>query len=391
LPPSRIIKTLCLLLALPVVISGCGSAGVQEMLPDQTLAYKKSREASENLELPPDLRSGTFDDALDVPPLDGGATFSEYSSGQAQRRQTAGTGDVLPSVATVELKRSGQDRWLEVDATPQQVWPRVISFWREQGILLTKQDPSVGVMQTDWLDNRAAIPQDFLRRMVSKVADGLYATSTRDQFTVRVDSGPRAGVTEVHLSHKGMEERLVSSTLGDTERTVWESSGKDSDKEAEMLRRLMIYLGASEQKAGAVAGGGGGASGGASGGPLPPAARMVREAGAPAILISDDFRRGWRLTGSALDRTGFSVEDRDMSRGTFYVRYQDADATRQKQGWTSRLAFWRKDDIDRVVQYQIRVEAEGDQSRVTVRDSAGQIDASPAADRILTLLTEQMN
>jgi outer membrane protein assembly factor BamC len=364
--------------------------GVQDVLPDQTLAYKKSREASENLELPPDLRSGTFDDALDVPPIDGGATYSDYSTGRAERRQAAGSGDVLPAVASVDLKRSGQDRWLEVDATAQQVWPRVISFWRQQGILLAKQDPAVGIMETDWLENRAEIPQDFIRRTVGRVLDGLYATSTRDQYTVRVEPGPRSGVTEVHLTHRGMEERLVTGALGDSERTVWEPSGNDDNKEAEMLRRLMIYLGASEQKAGALAAGGGG-SGRESGGALPPAARLVSDAGAPAILISDDFRRSWRITGSALDRAGFSVEDRDMSRGTFYVRYQDADATRQKRGWTSRLAFWRKDDIDRVVEYQIRVESEGEQSRVTVRDAAGQIDASPAADRILALLTEQMN
>ncbi len=392
-------RTPCFLWVVPVILivgaglSGCGSTSVEEMLPDQTLAYKKSREASENLELPPDLRSGSYDDALDVPPLDGGATYSEYASGRSERRQAAATGAVLPTVENVELRRSGNERWLEVQAAPQQVWPRVVSFWRQQGILLVEQNPSVGVMKTDWLENRAEIPQDFVTRMVRKVADGLYATSTRDQYAVRIDSGTRAGLTEVHLTHKGMEEKLVTNTLGDSSRTVWEPSGTNPDKEAEMLRRLMLYLGASDKQAGAaVAGVGPAGAAGATARPASPA-RLVTEGGAQTILISDEFRRGWRMTGSALDRAGFSVEDRDMTQGVYYVRYQDADASSrgEKRSWASRLAFWRKNDIDRVKQYQIRVQGDQTQTRVTVLDVKGNPDSSPAAGRILALLAEQMN
>lgn len=374
-----------------VNLSGCGSASVEEMLPDQTLAYKKSKEASENLELPPDLRGGTFDDALDVPPTDGGgATYSEYARSRGKRAQSTAAGTVLPEVETVELRRSGNDRWLEVQSTPQQVWPRVISFWREQGILLVDQDPAVGVMKTDWLENRAEIPQDFITRMVRKVADGLYATSTRDQYSVRIEAGPKAGFTEVHLNHKGMEEKLVTNTLGDSSRTVWETSGNDSNKEAEMLRRLMLYLGASQKQAGAALASTGGAGTGA---PPPSPARLVTEDGVQVLLISDEYRRGWNMTSSALNRAGFSVEDRDRSAGIFYVRYQDADAVRggQKRSWSDRLAFWRSDDIDRVKQYQIQVQAAGTQTRVSVLDANGNKDGSAAAGRILTLLEEQMN
>jgi outer membrane protein assembly factor BamC len=394
------LRTPCFLWVAPAILivsaglAGCGTVSVEEMLPDQTLAYKKSREASENLELPPDLASGNFDDALDVPPVDGGATYSDYASGRAQRRQVAASGAVLPTVESVELRRSGNERWLEVQATPQQVWPRVVSFWREQGILLEEQNPAVGVMKTDWLENRAEIPQDFVTRMVRKVADGLYATSTRDQYNVRIDTGPKAGLTEVHLTHRGMEEKLVTGTLGDSSRTVWEPSGTNPDKEAEMLRRLMLYLGASKKQAGAVVAGAG-AAGAASGTVARPAspARLVTEGAAQVILISDEFRRGWRMTGSALDRAGFSVEDRDMSRGAYYVRYQDADARSrgEKRSWVSRLAFWRKDDIDRVKQYQIRVQGDQTQTRVSVLDAKGNPDSSPAAGHILALLVEQMN
>ncbi|MGE5153738.1 MAG: outer membrane protein assembly factor BamC [Bdellovibrio bacteriovorus] len=381
-------------LALVMSVTGCGSATVQEMLPDQTLAYKKSREASENLELPPNLRAGSFDDALDVPSLDGGgATYSDYASGRAKRSETASSGEVLPAVANVEMRRSGSERWLEVQGSPQQVWPRVIAFWRQQGVLLAEQDPAVGVMKTDWLDNRAEIPQDFITRQLRKVVDGLYATSTRDQFRVQVEAGPRAGTTEVRLTHKGMEEKLVTNTLGDSQRTVWEPSGTDPGKEAEMLRRLMLFLGASEQQAKQALAGAPKGSGGASAAAASPAspARVVTEGGSQVLIIGDEYRRGWRMVGSALDRAGFSVEDRDMTRGAYYVRYQDADAGAKKRSLGSRLAFWRKDDIDRVKQYQIRVEGGETQTRVTVLDANGNPDGSASAGRILTLLAEQMN
>ena len=390
--PSRVPGGTAVLLPLSLLIvcglTACGSASLQEMLPDQSLAYKKSRQAEENLELPPDLRSGKFDDAMDVPPIDGGATYSEYAGGRAQRQRDTAAGAVLPAVENVQLRRSGDSRWLEVQATPTQVWPRVIAFWREQGILLVDQNPAVGVMKTDWIENRAEVPQGFVTRMIRKVADGLYATSSRDQYSVRIDNGPTAGVTELHLTHRGMEEKLETGTLGDSKRTVWQPGKNDPEREAEMLRRLMLFLGAPEkQAAAAVAGTVASPTSTRAASPV----RLVSEGVGPQLLIADEFRRGWRMTGSALDRAGFAVEDRDLSRGIYFVRYQDADgAGAGKRSLVERLAFWRKDGIDRVKQYQIKVEGNDTETRVSVLDAQGNRDSSPGAQRILTLLQEQM-
>ena len=390
--PSRVPGGTAVLLPLSLLIvcglTACGSASLQEMLPDQSLAYKKSRQAEENLELPPDLRSGKFDDAMDVPPIDGGATYSEYAGGRAQRQRDTAAGAVLPAVENVQLRRSGDSRWLEVQATPTQVWPRVVAFWREQGILLVDQNPAVGVMKTDWIENRAEVPQGFVTRMIRKVADGLYATSSRDQYSVRIDNGPTAGVTELHLTHRGMEEKLETGTLGDSKRTVWQPGKNDPEREAEMLRRLMLFLGAPEkQAAAAVAGTVASPTSTRAASPV----RLVSEGVGPQLLIADEFRRGWRMTGSALDRAGFAVEDRDLSRGIYFVRYQDADgAGAGKRSLVERLAFWRKDGIDRVKQYQIKVEGNDTETRVSVLDAQGNRDSSPGAQRILTLLQEQM-
>jgi outer membrane protein assembly factor BamC len=392
---------ICTGLAMILLVSGCGSSVISDAIPDQRLAYKKQQEASENLEIPPDLTAGKFDDALDIPPA-GGATYSEYSGSRAQRQRVAAVGDVLPATPNVELKRRDSERWLEVQAVPQQVWPKVIAFWREQGILLVEQDPAVGVMRTDWLDNRAEIRRDFVTRMISKVVEGVYATSTRDQYSVRIEPGTASGTTDIHLTHRGMEERLVTNAIGDGSRTIWEPSGTDPGKEAEMLRRLMVFLGASEQRAAAVgasssdgsAGRTGGGAGTLSGGlaTQPVGARLVTEGGFQTLVIQEDFRRAWRTAGSALDRAGFAVEDRDMTRGIFYVRYagQDGESDGKSPGLLSRMAFWKKNEVDPVKQYQVRVQGNETESRVTVLDASGNPDTSESSQRILTLMKEQM-
>ena len=373
---------LVILLVPILLLNACSSASVEEYLPDQRLAYKKQREAADNLEIPPDLTAGDFDDALDVPALGGSATYSEYMGERTQRRRIAASGDVLPDVKDVNLVREGDRRWLEIGSLPRDVWPRVISFWREQGILLTQQDPTTGVMKTDWLENRAEIRRDLVTDMMRKVVDGLYATSTRDQYRVRIEPGIKPGTTDLYLTHRGMEERLVSNTVGEGATTVWEPAGSDPEKEAAMLRRLMVYLGVTEQRAARAVGSQRAAA---------PNARVVTApGGTPALMIDDDFRRSWRTTGVALDRVGFAVEDRDRTQGIYYVRYDDPSKGQEKKGWMSKLAFWSNDEVDTVSQYQVKLTSEGQQTRVEVLDKTGRRDDSATAQRILTLLAEQL-
>ena len=372
-----------------LMLSACGSSSViDDMLPDQTLAYKKQREGSENLEIPPDLSKGNVNDALDVPP-GGSATFSEYAVERGKRREVATSGEVLPNVKDVELRREGSNRWLEIAAPATAVWPRLVSFWREQGILLVEQNPAVGVMKTDWLENRAEIQKDFITRMMRKVADGLHATSTRDQYRVRLERGAKPGTTDVFLTHTAMQERILSNTVGEGNNAVWEPAPSDPGKEAEMLQRLMVYLGVTEQRAAGATGSA--APGAAEGAARPTTARMVPDGAGSVLLISEEFRRAWRQTGVALDRIGFAVEDRDMSAGTYYVRYDPgSEGAQKKEGFLSRMAFWRSGDIDPVKKYQVKLVASGAETRLTVLNAAGQRDDTQAGKKILSLLQEQI-
>lgn len=382
---------LCLtLLPAAALLGACSGMRqqVDDVLPDRRVEYKKAREAEENLELPPDLASAGFDDALDIPGPSGSATFSGYSGERDVRHELARSGEVLPEIDGVRLERAGDERWLEIDAPPKTVWSKVSAFWREQGILLEEEDPTLGVMRTDWLENRAEIRDDIVTNVLRKVVDGLYATSTRDQYRVRIEPGAGRDTADVHLTHRAMEERLVRNSVGEGATTVWEPAPSDRGKEAVMLRRLMLYLGVSERSAERMLAQGGGAAGRAE---ERPAARLETSGSGAALVIPEEYRRAWRQTGLALDRSGFAVEDRDRSAGVFYVRYDDPNRGREKKGLLSKLAFWQGGDgPDRATVYQVRVEAEGDQSRVTVRDQGGAPEGSETASRILALLEEQM-
>ena len=369
------------------LLGACSSLpDLDDVLPDQTVQYKKQKSAEENLEIPPNLTRSSIEDSLVIPDAGGkgSKTYSEYVGERTrQRGATATGGEVLPKVEKVSVKREGNDRWLEVEAAPQLVWPRVIAFWRQQGIPLVEQDPAVGVMKTDWLENRADIQRDIITRTLSKVASGLYSSGTRDQYRVRLEPGTKAGTTDLYLTHRGMQEKLVKDMAGVEKGTFWEPRPTDPGLEAEMLRRLMVYLGAADkQTLQAVA--------------EKPEQRgraelLKQRDGTSALVIEEDFARAWRLVGVSLDRVGFAVEDRDRSAGIYYVRYDDPNKDQpKKEGFLSKLKFWGDEKVDTVSRYQVKLASEGNRTTVKVLNDAGVQENSTTATRILTLLQENI-
>jgi outer membrane protein assembly factor BamC len=115
-----------------------------------------------------------------------------------------------------------------------------------------------------------------------------------------------------------------------------------------------------------------------------------------ALTVNDSFDRAWRRVGLALDRVGFTVEDRDRSKGVFFVRYIDPDRDlaprkRDEQGFFDKLKFWKTDEKSSQPQYRIYVaDAGASMSQVVVQDDKGVADQSATGKRIITLLYEQL-
>jgi len=359
------------------VLAGCSS---WQDVVGKKADYKQSR-TEEPLEIPPDLSSANIEDALVVP---GGTptTYSEYASGD-QAKPAPGTSGVLVEPQNLRIERYGDKQWLVAQSSVEAVWPKVRDFWLQNGFLLTMDDPAVGILETEWAENRADIPQDVIRGTIGKALGFLYSSPTRDRFRIRLER-VSADSTEIFISHRGMEEVMQGGSQSETG-TIWTPRPSDPELEAEMLKRLMVFMGATEATATAQA-----AHSQSSTKAVPTAQLVVNAAGMSTLVVEEGLSRAWREVGLALDRVGFTVEDRDRTGGVYFVRYNDPLKEDKKKGFLSKLAFWSDDDPKLAEQYRIVLIAKGDKTHVTVQNAQGQSEASSTGKRILTLVQEQM-
>jgi outer membrane protein assembly factor BamC len=364
-------KVVVTALAGMLLLTACSTA--DKKTSGREVDYKKSR-ATESLEVPPDLTSTTIEEAPAM--LESATTsLSEFNEG----RPSAGVSTVLPDQKNMHVQRDGNQQWLVIQGEPAQLWPRVRDFWVQQGFLIETEDPRVGIIVTGWAENRADIPQDPIRNVLSKVIDSVYSAATRDQYRVRLEKGVTPDTTEIYLTQRGMEE-VVTGTPGEGT-TTWKPRPTDPELEAVMLKRLMVYLGVEEQKAQAML---------AGQTEQKARAHLITGADESMLVISEDFSRAWRRTGVALDRVGFAVEDRNRAEGTYFVRYSDPLSSQDDDtGLFSKLAFWSSKKAE-AKQYRIVLLARGTETRVIVNDAEGQRENSTTSKRILVLLEEQL-
>jgi outer membrane protein assembly factor BamC len=336
----------------------------------------KSASKGVGLEVPPDLNQLSRDSRYTVP--GGAVTASSFQIGQAA--------PAVPTAAStlgdVRIERAGTQRWLVVNRSADQLWGPVRDFWQESGFLLTMDEANLGIMETDWAENRAAVPQDFLQRWMSKYVSFLNDTYKRDKFRTRIERGTEPGTIEIFISHRGAAQQPTKTNKGRDEDWVWQPAPADTNLEAEFLSRMMVAFGTPEQKASqAVAQ--------LNQGPERAFIEKGKDGGTQ-LVVDDAFDRAWRRVGLALDRTGFTVVDRDRSKGLYFVRYANPDLDVKKdKGWLDKLAFWKSDE-PKTEQYRVVVTQADPRSVVTVQDPAGAPDKSVNSDKILALLKDQL-
>ncbi|HNF88690.1 MAG TPA: outer membrane protein assembly factor BamC [Thiobacillaceae bacterium] len=373
-------RNVAALAILTLTVSGCS------FLEGKKIDYK-SAGTLPTLEAPPDLILPSGDNRFAVPDINpkGSATFSAYDKERAGKPQATGSQPLLPKIEKVSIERAGTQRWLAVQVPVKDVWPVIKEFWQEMGFILAMEQPDAGVMETDWAENRAKIPQDGLRSLLGKVIDGLYSTAERDKFRTRVEVGAD-GRTEIYISHRGMFEVFEGTVGGGDQgqgKTVWQPRPADPELEAEMLRRLMVRFGVEETRAQTLL---------AEKGAPPQAVLRKGVDAAPGLTMPESFDRAWRRVGLALDRIGFAVEDRDRNGGIYYVRYADPEAnTKKDKGFLSKLAFWRSDDPKiQAARYQVRLKGTEAETALAIYQDDGTPAKNETGNRIATLLFEQL-
>jgi len=369
---SGLTRGFIMMLAGLFLLSGCSM--YDTLAPGaKKVDYKKSR-PTDTLEIPPDLSSNTINDApasIDI----AGTTYTEYGGNQP----AGGSTSVLPQQANMTVKRDGDQQWLVVYGEPDQLWPQVKEFWLEEGFLIKKEDPRTGILETGWLENRADIPQGVLRNVLGKVIDSAYSSATRDQYRTRLERDTEPGYTDVFVTHRGVEEVVSGSAVDPS--TVWQPRPSDPELEAEMLKRMIVFLGVEEQKAAVMV---------TEQTEQSARVQLVSDSSGDMLVIYEDFSRAWRRTGVALDRVGFAVEDRNRTDGIYYVQYNDPLADQDKEGFFTRIGLFSPSSDKEGKQYQILLQANGGETNVIVQNPKGERDTTSTAKRILTLLEEQL-
>lgn len=308
------------------VLSLAACSGSKKEQPK--LDYQSENRKIVNLEVPPDLTNPNQGNLYQLPAGSGAVRASDIARRTAAG-QTAGQ-KVLTGVKGVKMERDGSQRWLSVSGRqPAELWPLLKAFWQENGFTIASEEPAIGQMETDWAENRAKLGGGGLRSILEKIGlGGIYSTSERDKFIVRVEKAKNGG-TDIFFAHKGMSETYADRNK-DT--TMWQPRANDPNLEAAFLARFMQYLGADEQQI---------------------QNQLERTAAADnsnaaglaklengSLLLTGDYARNWRRTALALDRVGLTVTGQNTEKHAFLVQpaqNESASLQEKKPGLIGRL------------------------------------------------------
>ncbi len=377
--------------AILIGVSGC-SGSLSSMLEPDRVDYKSAGKAPvRTLEIPPNLTQLQRENRYSVNDNNRGtATASGYTlqqQGGTASTSAATSATVAPGAAAdMRVERAGNQRWLVIKQTPEVLWPQIKDFWQESGFLINVEMADAGVIETDWAESRLKVPQGNVRSFLGKALDSIYDTGLRDKFRTRLER-LADGSTEIYISHRGAQEVFTGTTGNGKESTMWTTRPSDPELEAQFLSRMMTRLGAEEVKAKATV---------ANASPMQARAKLVKTADRAYVEADESFDRAWRRVGLALDRVGFTVEDRDRTQGVYFVRYVDQERDAQnksaaEQGFFSKLfSFGSKNDPKTAQRYRVSVKQAGSGSQIEVLNAEGRTDTTATAGRILSLLNEQL-
>ncbi len=351
-----------------VLLSACGT-----LSSTPKVDYRSSRTLPP-LEVPPDLS------APETGPLQTASAINSAGKATAIARLPA---TVLPDFPDVAVHTDGKEYWLEVKATPDRTWNKVIQFWAKEEISLVKSDKTLGIVETDWLENIALLGGKF-EQSLRKILGSVVTTGRKDKYRTRLEKGLKSGTTEIYLTQQSLVENVIpGKTPTEVESSNWQPAPPDHSLEAEMLKRLLVFLGTSEQQAvGKIA----------AAKPDQPVVSVQREADQRigSIELAERFERGWRHVGLALDRLGFTVVDRNRQKGIYYIRYIDPESIKAQKDSSFLSKFFSKKPAAVKGDYQIHLATSGNNTVVLVVGDSALADAEKTAQRIYKLLAEKL-
>jgi outer membrane protein assembly factor BamC len=351
--------------SLPLLVMVLGGCGITET---GKIDYKSGQKTTP-LVIPPDLTQLSKETRYAVVNGSVSASNAQAAPDISQSAIELGTA----GSSGIRMERQGNQRWLVIKQPTDAIWNTLRKFWVDTGFVLATDNKPLGIMETEWAENRAKIPMDGLRKLFGGMIDSIYSTSERDKFRTRIEVNAQ-GETEVYVSHRGVIEVYTEERSG---QTIWQPRPTDPELETEFLRRIMLSLGSTEPQAKAAVEA------------ATPAAlsTLVTRDGIQVLAIAENFDRAWRRVGLALDRSGFTVEDRDRSKGVYQVRYVPVPDPKNEPGFFKKLFTSKKESQPQ--KFQVVVQSSQDGAVVSVRDAGGAPDQTDSGTGILKVLLQE--
>ena len=313
---------------------------------------QKSKEIDRSkLEVPPDLSQPNVSDSLALPNIvASGTTYSAYNN-------TAYTGDKITPANPkgIKLIRDGAHQWLEVNATAEKLWPQLREFFGQVGFELKREDKQLGVMETNWLENRASLPTNWFSKMLNRIS----STGLRDKYRARLEKTANPNVTRVFITHQGLKEHATDEIS--SIKIWWAVRPSDPELEAEMYQRFLVFRDISKADAKKLV----------AKIESKEHTHIIDKEETKMLQVGEGFVRTWRRVGIALDRIGLLVEDRNRSGGLYYLRITDdfRDKVKEEKGWLAGLFSSKNVKIkDR---YLLSVSAEKETTVISIYETTG--------------------
>jgi len=355
------------LIGLPIlalILCSCSFKPLTDKFNEVTAPDYVNSSKAEKLQLPPDLSEYETSDTYNVP---GAAT--SYTDYENQRNRTIEKVELLKDPEGIKLVKSGNFRWLIVNKSPDKIWPHLEDFWYEQGFNMKKTNRRLGIMETEWTTPENIEEELGIADTFDSWLDSLSGDDEKTKFRTRLEKGSQANSTEIYISHRKRDsvnteamEAIARARQGSydpsTVYSIPEYKSDDDPKEpvpsgdieltevdmqinAEIMRRLLVFLGMQDldakeriEKPQVIV-----------------KAKLVNNNG-KSIELYEPFDRSWRRLSIALDMIGFLTEDRDRSKGLYYVTYTDLDIdeadkkAKEEEGWLDSIDFWSDDEAE---------------------------------------------
>lgn len=333
------------------VLTACASG-----TPDYKGVYEVDAVTQQPLEVPPDLDNPQQGRQMELPP-ELATTYSSY-------RQTQKDGPlvkVAPEFKSMRFVREGGLYWVEIQDTPENIWSDLREFFVRVGFEIKAEYPQVGLMETNWVENRIGIPTNWFAKLIRK----LYSTGLLDKYRIRVERVSDTNVTRVFISHQGLKEVAAGEgqvTPDSSVETYWASRSSESELEVEMLMRFMAYRGIGEEAARTAV----------AAAPAVERSKLEVQQNQDVLVVNDNFARTWRYLEIAMDRLGYVIEDRNRSAGIYYIRLPENFRVQADKGF---LGIFSSNEVKpKTDAYMLLVESRAEKTVVSVRERNARAD-----------------